>query len=168
VQQAVSDGDSVKYHPLKTRKVVSSCVNKQRDRQDVTCCNELVRQELAYIYHVNVWYWGGGGDQLQAAASARQVRPGTTGHGHHQCPPAEGHRNIYKGASTINLHNRICADELQMYRNLATKYWDKRINLSVLTVICIDAYLFFQQVVHANNRTMSCLEFFGRLADKLI
>jgi hypothetical protein len=74
----------------------------------------------------------------------------------------------YKGASTIDRHNRMHADELRMDRNPATKYWDKRINLGVFFVICIDAYLFFQQVVHPNNRTASCLEFFGRLADKLI
>jgi hypothetical protein len=55
-----------------------------------------------------------------------------------------------------------------MNRNIATKYWDKRINLGVLGIVCVDAYLFFQQVVYPNNRTMSCLEFFGRLADKLI
>jgi hypothetical protein len=74
----------------------------------------------------------------------------------------------YKGAGTINWHNRICADKLQMDCNLATKHWDKRFNLGVLGIVCIGAYLFFQQVVHADNRTTSCLDFFGRLADKLV
>jgi hypothetical protein len=49
----------------------------------------------------------------------------------------------YKGAGTINWHNRICATELRIDRNLATKHWDKRFNLDVLGIICIDAYLFF-------------------------
>jgi hypothetical protein len=57
---------------------------------------------------------------------------------------------------------------LQMDRNLTTKHWDKRFNLGVLGVICIDANLFFQQVVHVDNRTTSCLKFLGMLADKLI
>jgi hypothetical protein len=74
----------------------------------------------------------------------------------------------YKGISTINLHNRICADELRMDHNLATKYQDKRIDIGVLGILCVDAYLFFQKVVHANNRTISCLKFFSRLADKPI
>jgi hypothetical protein len=74
----------------------------------------------------------------------------------------------YKGAGTINRNNRIHAAELRMDRNLATKHWDKRFNLGVLGIICVDAYLFFQQVVHADNRTTSCLKFFGSLADELI
>ena len=49
----------------------------------------------------------------------------------------------YKGAGTIDRHNRIRADELWMVRNLATRYWDKRFNLGVLGIICVDAYLFF-------------------------
>jgi hypothetical protein len=61
----------------------------------------------------------------------------------------------YKGAGSINLHNRIRADKLRMDCNLATKYWDKRINLSILSIVGIDAYLFFQQAFHADNRT-SC------------
>ncbi len=74
----------------------------------------------------------------------------------------------YKGTGTIDLHNRIHADELWMDHNLTTKYWDKRINLGILSMVCVNAYLFFQQEVHANSRTTSCLKFFGRLADELI
>jgi hypothetical protein len=48
----------------------------------------------------------------------------------------------YKGAGTIDRHNRILADELRMDRNLATRHWDKRFNLGVLGIICFDAYLF--------------------------
>ena len=69
----------------------------------------------------------------------------------------------YKGAD-----NRIHADELRMDRNLATRHWDKRFNLGVLGIICVDAYLFFQQVFHAVNKMISCLEFFCKLADELI
>ena len=74
----------------------------------------------------------------------------------------------YKGAGTIDRHNRIRANELRMDRNLATRHWDKRFNLGVLGIICVDAYLFFQQVVHADNKMISCLEFFCKLADELI
>jgi hypothetical protein len=74
----------------------------------------------------------------------------------------------YKGAGTIDRHNRIHANELRMDRNLATRHWDKRFNLGVLGIICVDAYPFFQQVVHADNKMISCLEYFCKLADKLI
>ena len=74
----------------------------------------------------------------------------------------------YKGAGTIDRHNMICANELRMDRNLATRHWDKRFNLGVLGIICVDAYLFFQQVAHADNKKTSCLEFFCKLADELI
>jgi hypothetical protein len=50
----------------------------------------------------------------------------------------------YKGAGTINRHNRIRAAKLRMDRNLATKHWDKRFNLSILVIVCANAYLFFQ------------------------
>jgi hypothetical protein len=58
----------------------------------------------------------------------------------------------YKGAGTIDQRNRIRANELRMDRNLATRQWDKRFNLGVLGIICVDAYLFFQQVVHAGGQ----------------
>ncbi len=77
-------------------------------------------------------------------------------------------KRYYEGAGTIDRHNRVRANELRMDRNLATKHWDKRFNLGVLGIICVDVYLFFQQVVRADERTASCLEFFGRLADELI
>ncbi len=57
----------------------------------------------------------------------------------------------YKGVGTIDRHNRLRADELRLDRNLGTKHWDKRFKLGVLGIICVDAYLFFQQVVSANN-----------------
>jgi hypothetical protein len=74
----------------------------------------------------------------------------------------------YNGAGTIDRHNRIRADELRMDRNLATKDWAKRFNLGVLGIVCVDAYIFYKQVVRADKRTTSCLKFFGRLADKLV
>ncbi len=74
----------------------------------------------------------------------------------------------YEGAGMIDRHNRIRADELRMDRNLGTKDWAKRFNLSILGIICVDAYLLFKGVVHSSNRTMSCLEFFSKLADELI
>jgi hypothetical protein len=74
----------------------------------------------------------------------------------------------YEGAGTIDWHNRIRADELRMDCNLGTKDWAKRFNLGILGIICVDAYLLFNGVVHSSNRTTSCLEFFGKLAEKLI
>jgi hypothetical protein len=74
----------------------------------------------------------------------------------------------YKGAGIIDRHNRICADELWMDRNLGTKHLDKRFNLGVLGIICVNAYLIFQQVVHADNNKISCLKFFCKLIDELI
>ena len=55
-----------------------------------------------------------------------------------------------------------------MDRNLTTKDWAKRFAFGILGIVCINAYQFFHQVVHADNRTTSSLKFFGRLADDLI
>ncbi|KAL3781821.1 LOW QUALITY PROTEIN: hypothetical protein ACHAW5_001131 [Stephanodiscus triporus] len=83
-----------------------------------------------------------------------------------EVPQPKAIAKYYKGAGTIDRHNRIRADELRLDRNLCTKHWDKRFNLDVLGIICVDTYLFFNR--SANNRMMSCLEFFGRLVDKLV
>jgi len=80
----------------------------------------------------------------------------------------KGITTYYKGAGTIDQHNRIRANELRMDRNLTTKHWDKRFNLGVLGIICANAYLFFQQVVYVDNKMTSCLEFFCKLAEVLI
>ena len=85
-----------------------------------------------------------------------------------EVPQPKAIAKYYKGAGTIDRHNRLRADELWLDRNLGTKHWDKRFNIGVLGIICVDAFLFFQQVVSANNRMTSCFEFFGRLADELI
>ena len=50
-----------------------------------------------------------------------------------------------------------------MDRNLATRYWDKRFNLGVLGIICVNAYLFFQQVVHADNKMIAASNSFASL-----
>ncbi len=50
-------------------------------------------------------------------------------------PQTKAIKKYYKGAGTINRHNRIRADELRLDRNLGTKHWDKRFNLSVLSVV---------------------------------
>jgi len=85
-----------------------------------------------------------------------------------EVPQPKAIEKYYKGAGIIVRHNRLQADELRLDRKLGTEHWDKRFNLGVLGIICVDAYLFFQQVVSANNRTTSCLEFFGKLADELV
>ena len=51
-------------------------------------------------------------------------------------------KKYYDGAGTIDRHTRIRADELRMDRSLATRHWDKRFNLGLLGIICVDAYLF--------------------------
>lgn len=53
----------------------------------------------------------------------------------------------------------VATDELQMDRNLATKDWVKMFNIGIRGIVCVDAYLFFQQVVHGEIRTTSCFEF---------
>ena len=59
-----------------------------------------------------------------------------------EVPQPQTIKKYYKGASTIDRHNRLRADELRLDRNLGTKHWDKRFNLGVLGIICVDAYLF--------------------------
>ena len=51
-------------------------------------------------------------------------------------------KKYYDGAGTMGGHNRIRADELRMDSNLATRHWNKRFNLELLGIICVNAYLF--------------------------
>ncbi len=60
-------------------------------------------------------------------------------------PQPKAIAKYYKGAGTIDRHNRIRAEELRLDRNLGTKHRDKRFNLGVLGVICVNAYLFFNR-----------------------
>ncbi|KAL3815576.1 hypothetical protein ACHAXA_000308 [Cyclostephanos tholiformis] len=76
-----------------------------------------------------------------------------------EVPQPKAIAKYYKGAGPIDRHHRLRANELRLDRNLGTKHWEKRFNIGVLGIIC---------VISANNRTRSCLEFFGRLVDKLI
>ena len=74
----------------------------------------------------------------------------------------------YEAAGTIDIHSRIHVDELRMNCNLATKDWVKRFNIGILGIVCVDTYLFFQQVVHAANKMTSCYKFFCKLVDELM
>ena len=60
-----------------------------------------------------------------------------------EVPQPKAIAKYYEGAGTIDRHNRIRANELRLDRNLATKHWDKRFNLGVLGIICVDSYLFY-------------------------
>ncbi len=55
-----------------------------------------------------------------------------------EVPQPKAIATYYKGAGTTDRHNRLRADELRLDRNLGTKHWDKRFNIGVLGIICID------------------------------
>jgi hypothetical protein len=74
----------------------------------------------------------------------------------------------YKGVSTINFQNRVRADKVHLKRNILTKDWVRRFNLSIFGMICVNASLFYQHIVHNGNKKGSYCEFFGSLADELI
>ena len=77
-------------------------------------------------------------------------------------------QTYYKGTGTIDRHNRIHANKLRMDHNLGMKDWSRRTNLGILGIVCVDAFLLFQEVVHSSKKKTRCLEFFGKLADELI
>ena len=74
----------------------------------------------------------------------------------------------YKGVGTIDFHNRVRVNKVRLERNILTKDWARRFNLSIFGMICVDASLFYQRIVHERNKKGSYCEFFGSLADKLI
>jgi hypothetical protein len=74
----------------------------------------------------------------------------------------------YKGDGTIDFHNRVGVDEVRLERNILTKDWARRFNLSIFGMICVNASLFYQRIVHEHNKKGSYCEFFGSLADELI
>ncbi len=48
-------------------------------------------------------------------------------------------KQYYKGIGTINFDNRVCIIKVHLERNILTKDWARRFNLSIFSMICIDA-----------------------------
>jgi hypothetical protein len=74
----------------------------------------------------------------------------------------------YKRAGPIDFHNRVCIDEVHLERNILTKEWARRFNLSFFGMISIDASLFYHRIVHERNKKGMYRKFFGSLMDELI
>ncbi|KAL3789841.1 hypothetical protein ACHAW5_011264 [Stephanodiscus triporus] len=91
---------------------------------------------------------------------AGQVQPGAAGQGVIiKVLQPKVIAKYYKGTGTIDRHTTIQAGHQTLGQEVHP--WCPRLCLCQ----CLP---FFQQIVGASNRTTSCLEFFGRLADKII
>ena len=47
----------------------------------------------------------------------------------------------YKGIGTINFHNRVHVKEMRLERNILTKDWARRFNLSTFGMICVKLFI---------------------------
>jgi hypothetical protein len=73
----------------------------------------------------------------------------------------------YSAASAIDRHNRCRQDDLMLERKIRTHDWSFRVNLSLLGICAVDAWLLYSNgrgdYPHINQR-----EFYERLAQELI
>jgi hypothetical protein len=71
----------------------------------------------------------------------------------------------YTSAAKIDQHNRTRQDDLAIERKLGTHDWSKRVNLSVFSMIVVDAYLVYKA---CTGSVESPSVFFHRLAEDMI
>ena len=71
----------------------------------------------------------------------------------------------YWTCSVIDQHNRHCQDNLKTEKKLETKKWDMRVNLTIFSMIVVDAWLEYSL---AMGSTELQSEFYVHLAEELI
>ncbi len=81
-------------------------------------------------------------------------------------PVIKAVETYYKGAGTIDHHNRIHADELNIDKNMKIKKLTNPVNLCIFGIIVVNPYFSLQ----ASGRVQANIkqQIFGRLADELI
>lgn len=77
----------------------------------------------------------------------------------------------YDNCGRIDQHNRKRQDDLRLEKKLGTRDWSKRVNLSIMGMITVDAYLAYigctQPAAEQDNRE-TFNEFIHKLADEMI
>ena len=71
----------------------------------------------------------------------------------------------YRTCGVIDQHNRHRQDNLKTEKKLETKKWDMRVNLTIFSMIVVDTWLVYSQVMGSTELQS---EFFVHLAEELI
>ena len=71
----------------------------------------------------------------------------------------------YRTCGVIDQHNQHCQDNLKTEKKLETKKWDRRVNLTIFSMIDVDTWLVDSQVTGSTELQS---EFYVRLAEELI
>ena len=80
-------------------------------------------------------------------------------------------KEYYDCCSKIDQHNRKRQDDLDLEKKIGTHDWSKRVNLSILGIVTVDAYLSYiecTQPTLEQEKRESFNEFICKLADELI
>ena len=56
-------------------------------------------------------------------------------------------KQYYKGVGNIDFHNRVCVDKVHLERNILTKDWARRFNLSIFGMVCITTPAYYTSVL---------------------
>jgi len=72
----------------------------------------------------------------------------------------------YSANAKVDQHNRIRQDDLKLERKVQTLDWSKRVNLSVLGIICVDTLHMWSSATDNQQKTKD--DFFIQLATELI
>ena len=82
-----------------------------------------------------------------------------------EIPQPSAAEHYYSCCAAIDQHNRCRQDDLNMEKKLHTKTWHTRVNLSILAMGIVDAYLLYRL---CTGSQMKQRDFYSLLADALI
>ena len=71
----------------------------------------------------------------------------------------------YDVCAKIDQHNRMRQSDLRMEKKLQTKSWEKRVNLSILSMAIVDSYLLYKA---CTGKKMTQHEYYCGLADEMV
>ena len=72
----------------------------------------------------------------------------------------------YSACAMVDRHNRCRQDDLDLEKKLGTQDWSKRLNMSLVGICIVDAWLAYSQVTQFKQEIQS--EFYSFLAEELI
>ena len=87
---------------------------------------------------------------------------------HIKIPQVRVTKKYYEFSGAIDNHNRQRQEDLEIERYVKVMTWDTRFNHSILGIIVLDSYNFYQRVVHPSRKDRDPHEFISALADEMI
>ena len=73
----------------------------------------------------------------------------------------------YSSCAIVDRHNRPRQQVLYIEKKFVTKRWDMRVNLSILLMIIVDTWCYFNEIMNNRNKDTEDI-CYTRLADQMI